>query len=352
MNAIVQFDAVTSLAEQYGLTAAAFLHTVKSVAMPPNHSDAELVSCLLVAREHALNPLTKEIYFMRDKHGKIQPIVSVDGWIKKFNAHAQFNGMEFRSETDDADVGVTCIIYRKDRDHPTQITEWLSECKQVRKKKDGTLVDGPWDTHPKRMLRHRALCQCVRVAFGFAGIMAPDEFDQWHSIDADHDSPPIALDSKTVSSPRDGGYLVMRNEPRKRPAANAFKQIGGEDKYHALIAAIDACTTIDELHACYDGFARNRTPWFEFPYGWAKLVQDAYSHRLQELAADGDDLLTDQDGFITAIEDAVAAVTTPADLHDVIDCNADLVARCSPDNQQKIQLLYDAAQLKELKGDA
>jgi phage recombination protein Bet len=170
--------AIVGLAKHYDLDAAAFVYTFKQVAMPTPHTDAEFVSCCLVAREHGLNPLTKEIYFMRDKHGRMQAIVGVDGWIKKCNEHPQYDGVVFH-DTVGPDGKIACIrasIYRKDRTHPTEATEYLSECLQVRDKV------GPWQSHPNRMLRHKALIQAARIAFGFAGVMDRDEFDQWHGM--------------------------------------------------------------------------------------------------------------------------------------------------------------------------
>src|SRR5580765_7172723 len=70
--------------------------------------------------------------------------------------------MDFELTQDTA----TCIIYRKDRSHPTRITEYLAEC---------TRGTDPWKSHPRRMLRHKALIQCARLAFGFAGIYDHDE---------------------------------------------------------------------------------------------------------------------------------------------------------------------------------
>ncbi|WP_414836262.1 recombinase RecT, partial [Escherichia coli] len=37
---------------------------------------------------------------------------------------------------------------------------------------------GPWQSHPKRMLRHKAMIQCARLAFGFAGIYDKDEAER------------------------------------------------------------------------------------------------------------------------------------------------------------------------------
>lgn len=177
---VIALPAIADLARVYNLDASAFVYTFKAVAMPQPHTDPEFVSCCLVAREHGLNPLTKEIYFMRDKHQKIQAIVSVDGWIKKCNEHPEFDGMEFedRLGPNGEMISITCCIYRKDRSRPTKITEYMGECRQPQR--NGK--DGPWQTVPNRMLRNRTICQAARVAFGFAGIMDRDEFDQWQRM--------------------------------------------------------------------------------------------------------------------------------------------------------------------------
>ena len=169
---------LATMAGKYGLAADVFERTVAAVAMPqkngkPDCTREELISCLIVANEHDLNPLTKEIYFMRAKSGVIQPIVSVDGWIKKLNSHPQFDGMEFEDHIDDGKMtACTCIIYRKDRTRPTKVTEYMIECKG-----DSTA----WKKTERRMLRNRTLSQGARIAVGFAGVMDFDEFEQWQS---------------------------------------------------------------------------------------------------------------------------------------------------------------------------
>jgi phage recombination protein Bet len=184
MTAIAKFQAVSELANTYGLEAEHFLTTMREIAMPKPHKDPELVSCLLVAREHGMNPLTREIYFMREKNGTIQAIIGVDGWIRKINEHPQFDGMTWDKPIMDKNgvaLEMTCHIHRKDRSHPISVTEYMSECRQKRNK------PGPWDTHPNRMLRNRTICQAARLAFGFAGVMDRDEFDQWQEHE-DHGS--------------------------------------------------------------------------------------------------------------------------------------------------------------------
>jgi hypothetical protein len=116
----------------------------------------------MVANTYNLNPILKEVYAFPSKGGAVVPIVGVDGWIKIMNSHPQFDGIEFE-ETNDA---CTARIYRKDRAHPISATEWLAECV-------GTTE--PWKRWPRRMLRHKAMIQCARLAFGFAGIYDEDE---------------------------------------------------------------------------------------------------------------------------------------------------------------------------------
>jgi hypothetical protein len=118
----------------------------------------------MVASQYGLNPFTKELYAFPDKGG-IVPVVGVDGWARIINSHPQFDGIEFEQDAESC----TCIIHRKDRSHPVKVTEWMSEC--VRQ-------TGPWKSHPRRMLRHKATVQCARLAFGFAGIHDPDEAER------------------------------------------------------------------------------------------------------------------------------------------------------------------------------
>lgn len=122
----------------------------------------QLVSLIIVANQYGLNPFTKEIYAFPSK-GSITPIVSVDGWSRIINDNPQCDGIQFEQD----DVSATCKIYRKDRTHPTIVTEYLSECE---------MSNSPvWKKYPKRMLRHKALIQCARIAFGFSGIYDEDE---------------------------------------------------------------------------------------------------------------------------------------------------------------------------------
>ena len=144
---------------------AGLVETLKATAFKGQVSDAQMTALMVVANQYALNPWTKEIYAFPDKNNGIVPVVGVDGWSRIINSHPQFDGIEFEQDGESC----TCIIFRKDRNRPIKVTEWMAECKR------GT---GPWSTHPKRMLRHKAMIQCARLAFGYGGIYDQDEAER------------------------------------------------------------------------------------------------------------------------------------------------------------------------------
>lgn len=174
MNAIVETKRVSlidTMARGYGMGADIFAATVKKTCMPANASNEEFAAFLMVAHEHGLNPVTREIYAFPKKGGGIQPIVGIDGWMNLINSNPQFDGMQFDDSFDDKGnlTSITCSIYRKDRQHPTSVTEYMEECARSTE---------PWQKWPARMLRHKAAIQCARYAFGFAGIIDPEEAER------------------------------------------------------------------------------------------------------------------------------------------------------------------------------
>ena len=149
---------------------AGLVETLKATAFKGQVSDAQMTALMVVANQYGLNPWTKEIYAFPDKNNGIVPVVGVDGWSRIINEHPQFDGLDFEQDEESC----TCIIYRKDRNHPIKVTEWMSECKRNA---------GPWLSHPKRMLRHKALIQGARLAFGYGGIYDQDEAERIVEVD-------------------------------------------------------------------------------------------------------------------------------------------------------------------------
>lgn len=161
-----QSSALATLAERFGVKAdALFLSSLKSVAFKaPNATNEQLLALCVTANQYGLNPFTKELYAFPDKGGGIVPIVSVDGWSRILNDSPQFDGLDFNEAEDGS--WIECVIYRKDRAHPIKAREYMTECRRDTQ---------PWKSHPRRMLRHKAMIQAARMAFGFSGIYDPDE---------------------------------------------------------------------------------------------------------------------------------------------------------------------------------
>lgn len=189
MNAIVKFSgksAVATFAGRFGMDQGEVMNTLKATAFKSKEpiSDEQMTALLIIANQYGLNPFTKEIYAYPDK-GAIVPVVGVDGWARIMNDHPQMNGIEFRySEETMTHKGksvhawVEAVITRKDRTNPIVVREYFDEvCRNV-----GFAT--PWDSHPKRMHRHKALIQAARVAFGFSGIYDEDEAERIYEKDA------------------------------------------------------------------------------------------------------------------------------------------------------------------------
>ena len=148
-------------------------------------SQHDLQRLLLAAERLGLDPLGGEIYAVPGGAGPALLVLGVDGWCRVLNAHPAYQGVEFRegpnrepsahgtpsagqAVADDGGLPawMECTLHRKDRRVPTTVREYMAEAR----------TESPaWLSHPRRMLRHKALVQCARVAFGLAGLHDPDE---------------------------------------------------------------------------------------------------------------------------------------------------------------------------------
>ena len=163
-----EHSALAIMAERYRVEPQKLLATLKGTVFK-GATNEELLTLVVVANEYRLNPLTKEIYAFPSQHGGgITPVVSVDGWISILNRRPDFDGISFEYDEDDKGRPVSCTatVHVKNRSHPIVVTEFFAECSRK---------TSPWQQFPRRMMRHKALIQSARIAFGFAGIYDDDE---------------------------------------------------------------------------------------------------------------------------------------------------------------------------------
>lgn len=156
-----------------GMSEEGFIGAITSTALSRlsswNISDLERL--LSASLRHDLDPTTgREVFLVPDESGGApHVVVSVDGWSRIINQHQQFAGIRFKEATQQeggVPAWVECTIHRWDRRVPTTVREYLSEVQGLSQ---------AWLTHPRRMLRHKALVQCARIAFGLGDIYDADE---------------------------------------------------------------------------------------------------------------------------------------------------------------------------------
>lgn len=194
MTKTEQKSLISTFSAKLGVDGSKMLSTLKATAFKQRDgsevSNEQMMALLVVANQYGLNPFTKEIYAFPDRQNGVIPVVGIDGWSRIINSNSQFDGIEFRQSDNVVEVvgarpcpeWIECVIYRKDRAHPTVVREYLDEVYRVPFKSG---MSGPWQTHTKRFLRHKAMIQCARIAFGYVGIFDEDEGERIIGSDID-----------------------------------------------------------------------------------------------------------------------------------------------------------------------
>ena len=245
------------------------IQTLKATAFKGDASDAQMAALLVVSNQYGLNPWTREIYAFPDKKNGIVPVVGVDGWARIINNHPQFDGMEFDfsknlvqmpGAASQAPEWIECRMYRKDRSRPIVVREYLDECYREPFKGSYGPVNGPWQSHPKRFLRHKTLIQCARMAFGFGGIYDQDEAERIAETAEPAVQPARHMGQADVVIPEPSAELIARAEAA---AAQGMKQYqafwssttpadrkaltaaGHHDRLKGLASQADAARTVD-----------------------------------------------------------------------------------------------------------
>jgi phage recombination protein Bet len=209
-----------SMAMKYGLRPQEFADTVRKTCGLVTATAEEFAAFVMVAKEYNLNPILKEIYAFPRQGGGIVPIVSIDGWVNLINSHKALDGITFEMQhAENGDLlACTCRIYRKDRTHPIEVTEYYDECRR------DTV---PWKMK-HRMLRHKSLIQCSRYAFGFSGIYDEDEGVVIAASTTATPKPPRPTDTKTPPKPTE-----QKQPPR--PANDQQGELAGKDVEDAQV---------------------------------------------------------------------------------------------------------------------
>lgn len=227
-------------------------------------TNEEFVTFLAIANEYRLNPLTKEIYAFNNR-GAIQPIVSIDGWLKIINHHPEFDGMEFddRLDANGSLMAITCRIYRKDRQRPTEVTEYMEECRQG---------SPTWSKWPARMLRHKAAIQAARYAFGLSGIIDEDEAERYKSTQMEREVNPAPRQSTSSLK------AAIDGKPEQQEPEWTQEQT---DQFSELMDKFPLAESLAQLK----GLAGELKAMGDIPADYREAAMTAYTSRKSELEA-------------------------------------------------------------------
>ncbi len=279
------------MASKFNMDAETFGKTVRATVMPANHTNEQFGALMMVAHQYDLNPVLKEIYAFPAKGGGIVPIVSIDGWLNLINSHPESDGFEVEF-TDDANgepVSCTVRMFRKDRTRPTVVTEYLSECIRA---------TDPWKMK-HRMLRHKAVIQAARYAFGFSGIYDEDEgakIAEMRDMTPTPPTPPtppaVALAKPAEAKPEViEGEAVSDRQEGMRDAGEAERESlkSARGDFADEIGAAQDHDTLSDILASWADVMQ------ELPQADRIAMQNAYEARVEALdkAAAGKDAPTD-----------------------------------------------------------
>lgn len=165
----IERNAMTALTEQLGLTDSCEVYGILKNSIMPKATDSDIAAFAITCAQYRLNPFIKEVYAFPTKAGGVQPMVSIDGWLKIAHANPDFNGMSWQDGSDGEDRWCECTVHLKSiPEHPVTVREYMSECR---------MQTEPWRMRPRRMLRHRATIQAIRYAFGVGGICDSNDRD-------------------------------------------------------------------------------------------------------------------------------------------------------------------------------
>lgn len=247
---------VKDMASKYGVDAGKLFTTLKLTAFRQQRgvepTNEQMMALLIVADQYNLNPFTREIFAFPGKNGEITPVVSVDGWSRIINEQPAYDGVEFNYSDSIIEMPgakpcpewIETVIYRKDRERPTKIREWLDETYQHARK-----FAGPWQSHTKRFLRHKSFIQCARIAFGFGGIYDADEAQRIRESERSMgDANVVSHPSVAASAPGSLGHEEA-DAVEAEIVYDEISEVQKKDMHSHLVRVVDHAAKIEAWEA-------------------------------------------------------------------------------------------------------
>lgn len=122
----------------------------------PTASDKELFMFLGIARSYGLNPLKREIHFVKYGQSPASIIVGYEVYLKRAEATGKLDGWKCWIEKDEIGEKAVIEIKRKDQDIPVRWEVYRKEFDRQQ---------ASWKTMPMFLLKKVAISQGFRLAF-------------------------------------------------------------------------------------------------------------------------------------------------------------------------------------------
>jgi hypothetical protein len=186
------------------------------ITLQSNIPAKSILHALRIARQYKLDPLQEEVLLTKYQE-EWQVSISVNGWIKLINMHPHFSGLTFVQSSEEKEglpIWMECTIHRSDRAIPTTIREYMNEVRHE------TEI---WQKMPRRMLRHRVLQQCARIALS---IQLSESKTEKKPIDLNQESNNFHVPSNKITHHQaSGGCKLLKEKLRMK---TCLRERGGE----------------------------------------------------------------------------------------------------------------------------
>jgi len=151
-------------------------------------TDEEFMLFLEICRAYNLNPLLREIWFVKFKGREPSIFTSRDGYLKIAHMSGKLDGIESRviEDSNGKPYKAVCTVWRKDMSHPftseVKFSEYFNPNSEA------------WRKYPSAMLIKVAEVFALRRAFAISGLVTREEYASMVGVHAE----PVK-DSQTMS---------------------------------------------------------------------------------------------------------------------------------------------------------
>lgn len=222
-------SAAESLGRLLGMPKEALQMALLRHCAPQGVGNADLMALCAAAQSLKLNPLLKEVYLVKQKGGRIELTVGIDGVLKSLHRHPDYisHRYEYVRGKDGKLVQVNCHfqkispqLVRLGATGKEAIVELVAEAPMAEwyvsgTRRDGSSYDGPWQKFPQLMLEWKALRIGARNHFG---LNVPD--------DSAYEEQPVVYADALVSDADEAQATAPISEPTA--PEGLFDQVFGD----------------------------------------------------------------------------------------------------------------------------